>query len=265
LSTQIHTPAKSKLTEYISGIWEIRGKKKVQETILPQGVMEIVFNLADGMTATQTQSNQVIQPARCFVQGLNTQTLAVSYAGQHHLFGIRLKPHMVKRLLGVTPAEIKDRIADLNLIDSKMNYLWNQLGEAADFEERVRVIEQTFPILDQEDCSRTKKLADLFYSESIENFQSMDSLAQQVYYSTRHLNRKSHNLFGVSAEELIRYKKFVHSTNLIHREDLSMTEIALQSGFYDQAHFCKTFKSFAHLTPLQYKSQKSELPFHIFS
>jgi AraC-like DNA-binding protein len=265
LKTSIHFPVHSKLTDYTTVIWEVYREQSTSETILPQGVIEIVFNLADGMTATQAHNRKKIQPARCFVQGLNTQTLTVSYAGKHNLFGIQLKPHKVKKLLGVVSSELKDSVVDLSLIDPQWNNLWNQLVEATNFDERVNIVEQSLPVLAPDDCPRTKKLSDLFYADNLTDFQSLDVLAEQVCYSSRHLNRKTQNIFGITAEELITYKKFLFSTRLIHNSNFSMTEIAHQSGFYDQAHFCRTFKSFANLTPSQYKSQKGSLPFHLFA
>ena len=265
LKTHNYIPVNSKLTQYIAGIWEVYGERNITETILPQGIIEIIFNFADSMTATQRLNQKTIQPARCFVQGLNTEALTVSYPGKHHLFGVRLKPHMVKNLLGIISSELKDNIIDLSLVNADLNNLWNELGEATDFEGRVKIVERNFPMLEQEDCPRTKRLSDLFYSDNVQDFQSLDTLAQQVYYSSRHLNRKAQSVFGVTAEELITYKKFLYSTNLIHGENLSMTEIAYQSGFYDQAHFSRTFKSFAGLTPRQYKLRKSHVPFHLYS
>nr|WP_246496450.1 helix-turn-helix domain-containing protein [Chitinophaga varians] len=35
--------------------------------------------------------------------------------------------------------------------------------------------------------------------------------------------------------------------------DLPLTDVAYDNGFYDQAHFIRVFKSFAGITPLQYK------------
>lgn len=265
MTTHIHIPDQSALSEYVTAIWEINGDRRVRETILPKGIIEIVFNLGDDMKGTQSLNNRIFQPARCFVQGLYTEALTVSYSEQHHLFGIQLKPHMVKRLLRLTSSELKDQVVDLSLVSRTINDLWNQLGESQDFEERVKIIEHNFPLLDPEDCSRTKKLSTLFYSNTIEGFQSMDTLSQQVCYSTRHLNRKIQSIFGVSAEELISYKKFLHSIRLIHQENLSLSKVANRSGFYDPSHFSRTFKSFAGMTANEYNLRKGSLPHHFFS
>jgi len=68
----------------------------------------------------------------------------------------------------------------------------------------------------------------------------------------------------MNAEQIIRYKKYLHTIHLIHHSCLSLTEIAYDSGFSDQSHFIKTFKSFAQIKPNEYRSNKSTWAGHIF-
>jgi AraC-like DNA-binding protein len=265
MKAQLHIPLNSHLKEYITSIWEVYGGTNVSETILPKGIFEMVFNLADTMDGILPYANQMVRTPQCFIQGINTHVINANYLGRQHLFGIRLQPHMVKSLLGIMPSELNNIIVDLSLIKPEFRIIWEQLSEAPSFDERVQIIETIFPILIQPDCIRTQKLSNLFMSNSIQDFQSLDNLTEQVYYSSRHLNRKSQSIFGLSAEELIIYKKFLHSVNLMHAEKTTLTDIAYRSGFYDQSHFCRIFKSYTGITAKEYKNNKSDLPFHLFS
>jgi AraC-like DNA-binding protein len=246
-------------------MWEVLGQRDVHELIMPQGIVEIIFNFSGTVHGVLPHSHAPIHAPRCFIQGLNTQVVEVNYEGRQHLFGVRLHPHMVHSLLGIMPAEAKNTTIDLALIKPAFNTLWHQLIEAASFGERVQLVEKHFPVLAQPDCGRAQRLSDLFLADGVEPFQTVDRLAGQVYYSPRHLNRIVHNLYGISAEELVVYKKFMHAVKLIHVEDLSLTEVAYLAGFYDQSHFCRIFKLFAGITPKQYRSRKSEYPFHILA
>ncbi len=265
MNLQIHLPVRSQLREYVTVLWEVLGRRDVEELILPQGIVEIVFNFSGTVNGVLPHAQTVMQAPRCFIQGLNTYVVLARYVGQQHLFGVRLQPHRVQALLGILPAEAKDTTVDLTLIKPEFNRLWHQLIEAASFEERVRLVEKHFPVLTPSDGDRLQRLSQLFLAESIEPFQTVDTLAGQVYYSPRHLNRIVHNLYGVSAEELVAYKKFMHAVKRIHQEDLSLTEVAYLAGFYDQSHFCRIFKRYAGITPNQYRATKSEVPFHIIS
>jgi len=43
------------------------------------------------------------------------------------------------------------------------------------------------------------------------------------------------------------------------RDSVHWSSIALESGFYDQAHFINDFKTFSGFTPNEYLKKKSEL------
>ena len=118
MDTRIYIPVKSQLSEYITGVWEIFGRSTINETILPQGVVEMVFNLGDTMNGSLPNSMGNIQAPPCFIQGLHTHVVNVAYTGQHHLFGIRLQPHMIKPLLGIIASELKNTVIDLTLIQT---------------------------------------------------------------------------------------------------------------------------------------------------
>jgi len=265
MSTQFHIPFQSALSNYITVIWEISVPGISHEAILPQGVVELVFNLSDPMQGILPHKNDSVDAPDYFMQGWNSHIVNVNYSGNQHLFGIRLQPYMVKTLLGILPSELKDTLIDLSLIKPGFRSLWHRLNEARSFTERVAIIEKEFPVLTQSICTRTKYLCEVFGSAGEYPFPSIDELSRQVCYSSRQLNRKTQGLFGVSPEELVIHKKFRTAIQIMHNQERSLTDIAYQSGFYDQAHFCRIFKKFTGYTAKQYQSQKSELPFHIFS
>jgi AraC-like DNA-binding protein len=264
MDLRVHIPSTSQLSDYVTSIWEVFGDSKINETILPQGIVEMIFNLGDPMNGN-LPDEQCFSAPLCFIQGVNTERVSVNYQGRQHLFGIRLQPSMVKGLLGILPSELKNTLIDLTLIKPGFNIFWHQLKEAPSFSARVKLVEEQFPVLSAAVCLRTQKLCNLFAAEGISEFSSLDKLTQQVYYSSRHLNRKAQSLFGISAEELITYKKFLHAVKLLHTNEEPLTAIAYESGFYDQAHFCRIFKSYAGITARQYRQHKSELPFHLFT
>jgi AraC-like DNA-binding protein len=265
MATHIHIPFRSALSNYITTIWETATPGISRELILPQGIVEIVFNLSGPMLGILPRKNTAVTGPDYFIQGWNSHVVDVQYTGRQHLFGIRLQPYMVKPLLGILPSESKDTLIDLSLVKPWFRGLWHQLNEAAGFNERVAIIEKEFPVLTENTCTRTQYFCDMFSSAGEHTFQSVDELSKQICYSSRQLNRKAQNLFGVSAEELLIHKKFRAAVEFIHNDQLSLTDIAYKAGFYDQAHFCRIFKDFTGFTAKQYQSQKSELPFHIFS
>ncbi|RYD93461.1 MAG: AraC family transcriptional regulator [Sphingobacteriales bacterium] len=95
-------------------------------------------------------------------------------------------------------------------------------------------------------------------------FRSVDALSRSVCYSTKQLGRVSKQLFGLVPETLTSYKKFMEAVQAMHRPHRSLTEIAYEAGFCDQAHFTRVFKSYSGLTPKEYNRRRGILPFHLF-
>lgn len=263
MKTHVHLPYNSHLSTYITMIWENVTKDQVYETILPQGMIEIIFNLEEPVVGLLPHEKQAKPSPVCFVQGLYTHSIYVRNKDTRHLFGMRLRNGMVRKLLGVHPSELKNAIIDLHLLKPEIANLWYPLKEAVNFNARLQILEKELPNLFADDCQRTNALWHLFQADGVDHFLTIKDLTRQVFYSSRHLNRKSRDLFGVSAEELIGYKKFMHATRLLHTDANSLTTVAYHSGYCDQAHFCHTFKSLSGITPSEYRRKKSPFPFHI--
>lgn len=62
MDTHLHIPITSQLSEYVTGIWEVSGNREVNETILPKGVVEIIFNLGDVARGTLGELNAFTSP-----------------------------------------------------------------------------------------------------------------------------------------------------------------------------------------------------------
>ena len=78
----------------------------------------------------------------------------------------------------------------------------------------------------------------------------MAELAAEIGVSCRHLTRQFQRAVGLSPKEFGRISRFLHALQLVgggnHR---SLTEIALDCGFFDQAHFNHEFRELAGMSP----------------
>jgi AraC-like DNA-binding protein len=82
--------------------------------------------------------------------------------------------------------------------------------------------------------------------------------------SERHLRRLCKQHLGLNAEDVLLYRKYIVALQHLHSADTFLTQVAYQSGFYDQSHFIREFKAFTGLTPGAYRKQMSQLPGHLF-
>ena len=91
----------------------------------------------------------------------------------------------------------------------------------------------------------------LIHEENPEEM-SLVSLAQKANIHPVHLSRNFPKYFHTSLAQYIRRIKVQQSTILL-LQPLSLTEIAYRSGFSDQSHFIRCFKSVFKMTPKKFR------------
>jgi len=77
-------------------------------------------------------------------------------------------------------------------------------------------------------------------------------LTNDTGLSQRHLSRKFQQFVGLSPKEYLRVCRFIKSLNHLKKHPkLSLTQVAYESGYYDQAHFNRDYREFTGHTPGQ--------------
>ena len=97
------------------------------------------------------------------------------------------------------------------------------------------------------------KIVKKYIEDNIDKKILSSDIANQVNISTRHLNRLIEASEKSSVAELIRRTRIKHSKKLLKSTQLSMSEIAYQSGFSSSFHFSKAFKALEGVTPGAYR------------
>ena len=76
-------------------------------------------------------------------------------------------------------------------------------------------------------------------------------LAQQLKISQSQLEKHFRKIVGASPKKFASIVRFRNVLKIAANES-SMTQLGLEAGFFDQAHFIKDFKSFTGITPEKY-------------
>ncbi len=84
---------------------------------------------------------------------------------------------------------------------------------------------------------------------------TIEKLCQEVGISHTQLHRKLIALTGFSTNKFIRTIRLNKAKELLQNQALSITSIALDTGFYDASHFGKVFKQEFGLTPMEWREQ----------
>ncbi len=88
---------------------------------------------------------------------------------------------------------------------------------------------------------------------SFPNFKAAD-VAQRFSVSSAHLNRLFKRKFGKSISQTILDAKINKACELLKETDMSIISIALNTGFFDQNYFSRTFSKRTGFSPSQYRN-----------
>lgn len=134
--------------------------------------------------------------------------------------------------------------------------LQERISCAAGNNDRIRIVEEFF-------LSRMDKgKADILVEEAIRQIQnangniSMKVLADSLCISQRQFEKRFLRVVGSSPKK---FSSLVRFNGLLNRQHsfTSLTSLALDAGYFDQAHFIKDFKSYLGLTPEQFFADAS--------
>ncbi|MBD0258463.1 MAG: AraC family transcriptional regulator [Cytophagales bacterium] len=267
-SSNIFFPPKAPENGLVRSVWQITqvGCGGEQETILPKGTCEIIFNLSRQTLYFRDSERAAADLYSCFVNGLNMAPFNLLKKDVQTFVGIQLHAFALKFLFGIPSTEFTDRVVNGFDVCDSLRVLHEELYLADGFDNRVQLILQW---LGQKIKIRRSQLErgllfDLHQAPDLEH-QSVRSLGAYYNVSERHLGRLCNEFLGMKAEDFILYRKYLASLAGLHNPAVSLTEVAYASGFYDQSHFIREFKAFTGLTPKQYRQQMSDLPGHLFS
>lgn len=83
----------------------------------------------------------------------------------------------------------------------------------------------------------------------------IDALVNVSCLSVRQFEKRFRQYIGVSAKALCTVVRVRQSADQLRNNSNDITQIALDQGYYDTAHFANTFKRYVGQTPVQYRAE----------
>ncbi len=108
------------------------------------------------------------------------------------------------------------------------------------------------PEKEAEACDLLRKIT-CFVNTHMDQALRIKDLADQVGMSESHLRRVFREQFGPSLGAYLRYSRLTRGVQLIHRGDLSISEVATLSGFESVQAFSLSFRNAIGMPPTAYR------------
>lgn len=93
---------------------------------------------------------------------------------------------------------------------------------------------------------------------------SIQRLSDKIGFSQKHFIKIFKENVGITPKSFLKIIRFQKAIKEIERSrKVNWTSVALESGYYDQAHFINEFKHFSGFTPLEFTKSHSEFTNYI--
>ncbi len=256
MKPEIYQP-NSELTAFVMCYWTLEGEKEStpqRNTIVPDGTMKLIFHYGDTYKHHPNNRESIILP-KCFLIGQLTKPYVVEPLGMTGSFIVRFHPNGFVPFSTIPIKEMENTAVPLAKLFGKDG---EELGEnilnANSTFERINIIE-AFLLKRLTD----KQTIDSIVKSTVETILnakgqfSVNEHSWQNNINRRQLTRKFSATIGLSPKQLsktIRLQATLKS--LLTQEITSLTDLAYENEYFDQAHFIKEFKEFTGLTPKEF-------------
>lgn len=252
------------LSRFVESIWYARGTVPYRnERIAPTGSTVAVIVLGDPIveTARNGEGDSVLADMG-FVVGPHDGPVINEPTGETHAVGIVTTPVGSGAVLGVHPAALRGRVM----------HVFDAWPPARSLRDRLLAIDDPEEMLDlvsarlqaelrppERGLDRTEGAVALLEADPT---RAIADIAEHLGVSHAHLDREFTTIVGLTPRalaRLLRMRRLLHDIE-VHGE-VGWAALAVEWGWYDQAHLIRDFKRHTGVTPTRYlEAQRSVLP-----
>ena len=238
------------------------------ERVLPTGAAQLIVNLKEDETRLYDPDRhyRCITRPGSVLSGLQTRYQIIDTSEQEYVAGVVFKP-------GGTVPFIREPAHDVTDADVPLDALWGK-RRAAVLRERLLEGATLDAKLDALECELramwTPRVAHPAVSFALTRFDrapattSIAAVTAVIGLSAKRFIERFKSDVGMTPKRYCRIRRFQRAVTLASRgRDIDWTRVAIECGYFDQAHFIHDFRSFAGLTPTGYQAARTAFQNHV--
>jgi AraC-like DNA-binding protein len=254
----------------VERLWILEGPAEDidPEPIPPDGRPEIIVHGGD-CWAARDRDGVLRRQARTLFAGQLTRPMQVVPRGFARIAGAHLRPHGGFDLLRVPQHRYTDRVVDLRSINPMLAAtLKKDVAAQTDARAMATALADVLAEHAQREPVADAAGKAVAVALALKGLISVTDLARAANVSARQLERLFRERVGISPKQFVRIVRFQEvlratrsgpDTLRRHTGLGGWAAIALEHGFYDQAHFINDFKTFVGRTPGDWKISDDSL------
>jgi AraC-like DNA-binding protein len=253
-------PPSPLLQPYVRSYWYFRRELPLlsyhEEYMHPRGGFGIVFNFGDSLNL---DARAVNDPT--FLDGANTVSRKLGFQGHIELMGVQFHEGGAFPFLRVPLHELQNE-TELHSVLGKSDLveLHGRLYESKTLSVRITLLEtwlvHRLSLGKDQHALIPVSLSAL--REGAGNLR-MSELSEKWSVSQRQLERLYQREVGMSPKQYAQLLRIETARlSLKHMNEATTARLAVELGFYDQAHFIREFRAVVGLTPYAYMKRERE-------
>jgi AraC-like DNA-binding protein len=249
------------LGHFVELLWLYQGfstPAHQKERLLPDGSMEMVFNLAEDKIRVydRENTNRFAAFGGSIVCGPHSKFFVIDTEQQMDVIGIHFRPGGAYPFLKIPSGEMQNLHLGLDALwgPPRAAEVRERLLGAPTPEEKFRILEKA--LLDAAHGSLERHPAVAFALREFHGAPVGRTIAQvssQIGLSARRFIDVFQKEVGLTPKLFCRVRRFQRVLRCIQKgQTIDWTQIALECGYYDQAHFIHDFQAFSGINPSAY-------------
>lgn len=234
------------------------------ERLMPDGSAELVINLAEDRLVNYDRDDQ----AKCevipgaVVAGPHSQYFVIDTARQE-LMGVHFKPGGAFPFLGVPLNEAHNREVALECFwGGWSRKLRERLLEAPGLDRRFQVLEETLRGVAARRMERHAGVA--WAIGQLRGQATVAEVTEKIGMSPKRFIAAFRQEVGLTPKVYSRVQRFQRAMRRArHGRTVDWAGLAIDCGYYDQAHFAHEFREFSGMSPGEYRKAGGHEPNHV--
>ena len=262
MESQFENSIQTYIPKSLFGIVDVIVQFKSDEAqsfkVLPNGKIELQFIL-EGTEGFQNRLDESHNRHSTFVDLFSATNLPhFPTFRKLNMILVILSPIAAKLIFGIPANSIKNSRIVPDRLKNELNQIQDRLNSLNSFQEKAKFLEVLFLKKVQESPEAymmNRLLQDIHLMQNAKQtwWKTTRLNLDHINFSKSHFHRLCNDWLGMPYKTHLQLQQFRQAAFAIG-DQKTLTHVALEYNYYDQAHFNRKFQQFANMNPNAYKN-----------
>lgn len=231
-----------------------------RERIVPTGTMELVINLHEDEIRVFGDAAPCRRYSGAVVSGAYDHPFEIDTAAHARIMGVHFRPGGALPFTRVPPGELANGHFDAATFwGPEAARLRERLCSAPTHQDRFDILDRALAVRAAGDRSRARSPIARALPRLMQSREAVADIVSSLGISHRHFAALFRREVGMAPKLFARIQRFQSAMAATRQgKNADLARLAVECGYFDQAHMNRDFAAFAQLTPREYLRQQSE-------